>query len=494
MFSPQIERSTLIYNMDFNKKEFKKLVDHAHKIVEGWYSQHLRGKKIYYNKSPNKIYKTFDIDLKNKAENPFKVLEYLEKNLLKNSNFNPSPNYYGYITGGGNQIGILGEFIKSALNQNNLKWHSAPANSEMEKIVVRWVANFIGYTKKCGGVLVSGGSVANLMNIAVMRKIKGNKEIKKQGVYGHKKMIVYVSQEAHSSIDKAMDILGLGSENLIKIKTDYNFKINTQLLKKRIKYDLKKGNYPIGIIGIAGTTNTGSVDPLEELSKISSQNNLWFMVDAAYGGPAASLNSHNNLFKGMEKADSILINPHKWLFVPFEVACVLVKNKDHLKKTFSFIPEYLLGGTEFNEREDLMNYNIQLSKDFKALKVWMTIKTYGYHKIKQAIKNDIKMASYAYDKVCQDSRFEPINNPELSILCFKYKGETKGLNDSSLNKKITDMIEEDGRVFLSGTIINNENVLRINCINHRRKKSDIDFLFEVLKEIGKKAEKELTLN
>ena len=146
------------------------------------------------------------------------------------------------------------------------------------------------------------------------------------------------------------------------------------------------------------------------------------------------------------------------------------------------------------EREDLMNYNIQLSKDFKALKVWMTIKTYGYHKIKQAIKNDIKMASYAYDKVCQDSRFEPINNPELSILCFKYKGETKGLNNSSLNKKITDMIEEDGRVFLSGTIINNENVLRINCINHRRKKSDIDFLFEVLKEIGKKAEKELTLN
>ena len=141
-----------------------------------------------------------------------------------------------------------------------------------------------------------------------------------------------------------------------------------------------------------------------------------------------------------------------------------------------------------------MNYNIQLSKDFKALKVWMTIKTYGYHKIKQAIKNDIKMASYAYDKVCQDSRFEPINNPELSILCFKYKGETKGLNDSSLNKKITDMIEEDGRVFLSGTIINNESVLRINCINHRRKKSDIDFLFEVLKEIGKKAEKELTLN
>ena len=474
--------------MDFNKKEFKKLVDHAHKIIEGWYSQHLRGKKIYYNNPPNKIYKTFDIDLKNKAESPFKVLEYLEKNLLKNSNFNPSPNYYGYITGGGNQVGILGEFIKSALNQNNLKWHSAPANSEIENITIDWISKFIGYShKESGGVMVSGGSVANLMNLAVMRKMKGNKNLSKNGVYGNKIMRVYVSQEAHSSIDKAMDILGLGTNNLIKIKTK-NFKIDTTSLRKKINEDIKKGYEPIGVIGIAGTTNTGSVDPLKLLAKISKEFNLWFMVDAAYGGPAAAIKKLKNIFEGIEEADSILVNPHKWMFVPFEVACVIVKNKETLRKTFSLIPEYLLGGIENKARDDLMNYSIQLSKDFKALKVWMTIKTYGYKEIKNGIKNDISMAKYAYQIVQNDSCFLPVHIPELSIFCFKYKSKIKGVSDSLINKKIIDMIEEDGRVFFSGTKINNENVLRINCVNHRRDKKDIDFLFKVIKEIGIKAE------
>ena len=212
------------------------------------------------------------------------------------------------------------------------------------------------------------------------------------------------------------------------------------------------------------------------------------MVDAAYGGPAAAIKKLKNIFEGIEEADSILVNPHKWMFVPFEVACVIVKNKENLRKTFSLIPEYLLGGIENKARDDLMNYSIQLSKDFKALKVWMTIKTYGYKEIKKGIKNDISMARYAYQIVQNDSCFLPVHIPELSIFCFKYKSKIKGVSDSLINKKIIDMIEEDGRVFFSGTKINNENVLRINCVNHRRDKKDIDFLFKVIKEIGIKAE------
>ncbi len=457
-------------------------------MIEDWYSNNLRGKKIYNNSSPKEIRKTFKINTKNKKTDPSEVIEHLNQNLIKYSNFNPSPNYYGYITGGGNQIGILGEFIKSALNQNNLKWHSAPANSEIEKITIEWISKFIGYNhKKSGGVLVSGGSVANLMNIAVMRKMKGASNLSKEGIYGNKRMRVYVSQEAHSSIDKAMDVLGLGTNNLIKIKTK-NFKIDTHLLTKTIKEDIRKGHQPIGVIGIAGTTNTGSVDPLKLLAKISNEFNLWFMVDAAYGGPAASIKKLNSVFEGIERADSILVNPHKWMFVPFEVACVIVKDKDALKKTFSFVPEYLLGGIENKERDDLMNYSIQLSKDFKALKVWMTIKTYGYRNIKKGIKNDISMARYAYEIAENDSSFVPLHFPELSIFCFKYKSKIKNVSDSLMNKKITDMIEEDGRIFFSGTKINKEYVLRINCVNHRRDKKDIDFLFKVIKEVAVKAE------
>ena len=275
--------------MDFSKEKFEKLVIKSLKIIEGWYESSLRNNKIYYNYSPKQINKIFKLGNDNSNQSPEKVLDYLEKHLLKTSNFNPSPNYYGYITGGGNQIGIISEFLKSALNQNNLKWHSAPGNTEIEKIVIQWIANFIGYPKNCGGVLVSGGSVANLLNLAVMRKVKGNKNIKNKGIYKSKIMRVYVSDEAHSSIDKGMDMLGLGLENLVKIETDKCFKIKTKILEEKIKKDLKGGYFPIGIIGIAGTTNTGSVDPLYELSKIAKKYKLWYMIDAAYGGPAAKI-------------------------------------------------------------------------------------------------------------------------------------------------------------------------------------------------------------
>ncbi len=472
--------------MDFSKEKFKKLVIKSLNIIEQWYESSLRNNKIYHNYSPKQINKIFKLSDDNPNQNPEKVLDYLEKHLLKTSNFNPSPNYYGYITGGGNQIGVISEFLKSALNQNNLKWHSAPGNTEIEKIVIQWIANFIGYPKNCGGVLVSGGSVANLINLAVMRKVKGNKNIKSKGIYQSKIMRVYVSDEAHSSIDKGMDILGLGLENLVKIKTDKFFKINTKILEDQIKKDFEIGYLPIGIVGIAGTTNTGSVDPLNELSEIAKKYKLWYMVDAAYGGPAAKID--RKLFKGIEKADSLLINPHKWFFVPFEVACVMVKKKKNLKNTFNLIPEYLTGGIDKNEREDLMNYSIQLSKDFKALKVWMTIKVYGTSILKKAILNDIKMAKYAYNIAKGSHEFYPIHKPELSIFCFQYVPSKKNINTNLINKKIISLIEKDGRVFLSGTIINKENVLRINCTNHRRRKEDIDFLFTVLKEIGKKAE------
>ena len=320
--------------MDFNKKKFNKLTTKSIDIIQKWFDERIRGKKIFYNKSVNEISEIFKLNYNNDEKDPEEILDFLKTHLIETSNFNPSPNYYGYITGGGNQIAIIASIFKNALNQNNLKWNSAPGNTEIEKIVVDWIAKFIGYPLGFG-VLVSGGSVGNLMNIAIMRKIKSSNSLAKKGLYQHKIMRVYVSEEAHSSIDKAMDILGLGIENLIKIKCDNNFKIKITNLEKAIKKDIKNNLLPIGLIGIAGTTNTGSVDPLMLLGKIANKYKLWYMIDAAYGGPAVRSKNKKNLFKGIEKADSILVNPHKWLYVPFEVACVMVRKKENLKKNTS---------------------------------------------------------------------------------------------------------------------------------------------------------------
>lgn len=316
-------------SLDFNPQEFKKLLHTSADILEEWYATRLRDQKVYNNFSPGEIQQMFDEPLPLNGAPINTLLEKIRQDVFQASNFNPSPNYYGYITGGGNQAAILAELLRNGLNQNNLKWHSAPANSEIEKIVVKWICEFIGYPSTAGGVLVSGGSVGNFLNLAVMRKIKCPVDIAKEGMYDVPKMTVYVSAEGHSSIDKGMDMLGLGKSYLRKIPVDEHFQMNTDLLEEAIERDLATGFFPACVIGIAGTTNTGAIDPLRKLGEIAHRHNLWYIVDGAYGLPGAGTKLVGSLFDGFDMADAILLNPHKWFFVPFEVAAVIVKDKNH---------------------------------------------------------------------------------------------------------------------------------------------------------------------
>ena len=478
-------------SLDFSIALLKKLIIKSADIIEEWYSASMRNSKIYHDFSPADIRRLFDEPMPVEGSNPEELLEIIKKDVFITSNFNPSPNYYGYITGGGNHISIIAELLKTGLNQNNLKWHNAPANSEIEKIVIKWICQFLNYPDDAGGVLVSGGSVANFLNLAVMRKIMCPGDISNDGLYDGSRITVYVSEQGHSSIDKAIDMLGLGKKYLRKIPVDDNLRINTQILEETILKDRKAGLMPACLIGIAGTTNNGAVDPLKELGNIASKYNMWYMVDGAYGLPAAATEMAGHLFEGFEMADSLLINPHKWFYVPFEASCVIVKNKKLLKDTFSLIPDYLRGGQEETERDDLMNYNLQLTKDFKALKVWMTFKAYGAEKLKKAIENDCRLAQYAKLLIEESDDFELMAPVPLSIVCFrytgrkgKYAGDEKKLEH--INDKILDGIEKDGRIFFAGTKIKGRTALRINLTNHRRTKADIEFLLTALREIADK--------
>ncbi len=480
-------------SLDFDPIRFKVLIAQCADIIDQWYGSHLRGTPVYNNHSPAEIQTMFDEPLPGKGSEAEVLLETIRTKVFETSNFNPSPNYYGYITGGGNQAAILAEILRNALNQNNLKWHSAPANSEIEKIVIRWICTFIGYPEDAAGVLVSGGSVANFLNLAVMRKVKCPIDMANDGMYYAPIMTVYVSEQGHSSIDKGMDMLGLGKKYLRKIPVDVDFKIDLELLEQAIIEDREKGYLPSCIVGIAGTTNTGSVDPLRALGELAQKHNLWYIIDGAYGLPGAGTELVGEQFDGLELADSILLNPHKWFFVPFEVACVIVKNKEHLRDTFSMVPDYLRGGKEQSDREDLMDFNLQLTKDFKALKVWMTFKTYGAEQLRKAIENDCELARYAADTIANSDDFELLAPVPLSILCFRYTG---GISHDieqldKINNRLLELIEEDGRVFFAGTKIKGQTSLRINLTNHRRTRTDIDFLFKVLRELGTKASAEL---
>lgn len=472
-------------NLDFSPEEFKKYIQNVSDLLERYY-EGLDREKVFAGKTPGEVRALFDEPLPEDGETVEKVLGRVENEVLESVTNSAGPHYYGYITGGGNHVAVLAEMIKASLNQNNLKWHSSPASTELEKLVMRWVAEFIGYPSDSAGVLLSGGSVANHNCLAVARKIKSPVDIAEEGVYNAPPMTVYVSSEGHSSFDKAMDMLGLGKKYLRKVPVDEDLCVDVEALDKQISRDKNEGFFPICAVAVAGTTNSGAVDDMEGVAEVCQKHDLWFHIDAAYGGPAAKVNGVSHLFKGVELGDSVVVNPHKWLYVPFEAGGLLVKDPDHLRTTFSTIPDYLKSDRSGSGRTDLMEYNLPLTKEFKALKVWMTLKTYGARRLREAVKADIDKAAYLADQADRRASIELMAPAPLSIACFRYNpGGLREDELDNLNDKIIDKVESDGRIFLTGTKIKGRTALRTCFINHRSSTRNVEFLLDVVEEIGK---------
>jgi len=471
-------------SLDVSSRQFQQWIKQAGQLVSDFYERKEEG-SVFAGQSPTEVQELLEESLPEKAESINNLLDETGEKILSSITNNIGPRYYGYITGGGNQVAVLAEMIKASLNQNNLKWHSSPVSTELERLVMCWVAEFIGYPTSSAGVLLSGGSVANFNCLAVARKIKAPADISEEGVYGSRPMTVYVSEEGHSSFDKAMDMLGLGKSYLRKIPVDEQMCIDPEQLEKQVQKDKNRGLEPICAIAVAGTTNSGAVDDLQAVAEICQKHGLWYHVDAAYGGPAAKIEGVSELFEGIEQADSVVVNPHKWMYVPFEAGGVLVKNPEHLRRTFSTIPDYLKSDQQNGGRTDLMEYNLPLTKEFKALKVWMTLKAYGADRIRSEIARDIGKAKYLAELVEEHEQLELVAHGSLSIVCFRYSPD--GLDETSLNElndRIIDEIETDGRVFLTGTKIHGKTALRACFINHRTENDDIDFLRDVVLEIG----------
>ena len=475
-------------SLDVSDEQFRQWIDRAGDLVTDFYRRKEEG-PVFAGKSPAEVRALFEEPLPEDPSDMEEVLDKVRRDVLGSITNNIGPSYYGYITGGGNQVAVLAELIKASLNQNNLKWHSSPVSTEMERLVMRWVAAFIGYPTDSAGVLLSGGSVANFNCMAVARKIKSPVDVSEEGLYQSPAQTVYVSSEGHSSFDKAVDMLGIGKKYLRKVPVNDQMQVDLKRLEQAITGDKKVGLHPICAIGVAGTTNNGAVDDLEGVADICERHGLWYHVDAAYGGPAVAVEEASHLFRGMERADSVVINPHKWMFVPFEAGGVLVRNPEHLRATFSTIPDYLKSDRRGDGRTDLMEYNLPLTKEFKALKVWMTLKTYGARRIRQNISDDIGNAAYLADRIHGSDRLELMAPAPLSIVWFRYLPAKPGYSEEeldALNEALVREVEQDGRVFFTGTRIGGRAALRVCFINHRTEHRHIDELVEVVMEIGDK--------
>jgi aromatic-L-amino-acid decarboxylase len=400
---------------------------------------------------------------------PFEaILKDFQNQIEPFLNINESPNFGAYITGSGTKISAFAEFIKAWYNQNGLKWNNSPIASELEQLVIRWVAEYVKLPTHNEGFLTSGGSMSNLMalHLALAKKFP---ERELAGL-GAKKFTVYCSNQTHSSVDRAMVFLGLGRDQLRKIAVNQQYEVDVSEMRELLEADIQNGFEPLAIIGNAGTTNTGSIDDLNSLAKLAGEFDVWYHVDGAYGLPAIRLHDLEHLFLGVQHADSVVINPHKWMYVTFEASCLLVK---HIPQAIHFSPDYLFTENP-GERWESSTHTIELSKEFRALKIWFTLKYFGADQLTSFVKKDIQQIDYLAKELSKIEHIAVEPHHPLSILCFRYAHPALSEEENERrNIQIVRQIESEGKIFITGTKLRGKTYLRVYFGNPERTDEDV---------------------
>jgi glutamate/tyrosine decarboxylase-like PLP-dependent enzyme len=422
---------------------------------------------------------------------PFdEVLAFVREHVMPFPFGNSHPRFFGFINATADPVGVTADYLAAAMNPNC--WGGDHAAVHVENEVMHWLAEIVGYPPDAEGILVSGGSMANFTALAAARRAVTPGNVREDGLAGEGRPVLtaYASDQVHHCVDKAIDLLGMGTRNLRKIPTDERFRIRLDLLEAAIAADRRAGLTPAILVGNAGTVNTGAIDPLEELADLARRESLWFHADGAYGAMARLSRELAPLFAGMEGADSIAADPHKWLYVPYEAGAALVRQPGRLAATFRKFPEYLATDPEspfpgpvwFAER------GVELSRGFKALKVWMGLKTHGADAYARSIENDVALARFLAGEVDRRPEFERMAEQVLSIVNFRYRPEGSSLPDEELdrlNRRIVNRLVGDGSFLLAPTILKGRAAMRVCIVNFRTAEEDLTFLLDEAARVGR---------
>jgi len=395
------------------------------------------------------------------------------------------PRFFAYFSITGSIPGIIGELLSSALNVNAMLWKTSPSATELEEVALDWLRQMLGLPEKFDAVINDTASVGSLCAMAAAREF-ADLDIRKHGLTGRNdlpQLRMYTSDQAHSSIEKAAIVLGIGQENIRKISSDETYRMDVAELEAAIKDDIEHGMKPICVIATIGTTSTTSVDPVDAIAAICQKYNIWFHVDAAYGGSAAVIPEIRHLFKGWEQADSIIVNPHKWLFTPIDCSVLFCRRPDVLKQAFSLTPEYLRTA-EADEVKNYMDYGVALGRRFRALKLWMIIRSLGTGKIISIIREHISFAQKLADMIRGHSHFELLAPVPFSTLVFRFIPE-KISDDSeinNINEQLLEEINQTGKVFLSHTKLQGKFGIRLAIGNIKTTWEDVMLAWEIVQE------------
>jgi aromatic-L-amino-acid/L-tryptophan decarboxylase len=415
--------------------------------------------------------------------------------LFNHSLLNGHPKFLGYITSSAAPIGALADLLAAAVNPNVGANILSPMATEIEKQTVKWLAEFIGVAPSYGGILVSGGNMANFTAFLAARTAKAPKIIKENGISNDTdKLVVYCSKTTHTWIEKAVVLFGLGTRSIRWIQADAENKMNIDALQQTIQDDLKNGCKPIMVVGTAGDVSTGAVDDLNAIAAVCKQYDIWFHVDGAYGIPAAVIPELKSMFEGIEEADSIALDPHKWLYSPLEAGCTLVKDPNHLTETYSSHPVYYnFGNHEEALTQNYYEYGLQNSRGFRALKVWLALQQVGRSGYIKMIDEDIQLSRLLFEKAGNHPKLEAITQ-NLSIATFRYipsdysgEAEQKEAYLNKLNEALLNDLQQGGEVFLSNAVVNEKYCLRGCIVNFRTSVKDIEEIIEIVVREGMKA-------
>ncbi len=378
--------------------------------------------------------------------------------------------FFGYVLGSGEPVAAIADLLASVLNQNVTAWRSAPAAVTLERTVVDWMAQAIGCSGFRGS-LTGGGSSANLMGLAMAREAKA--AANERGLAGAPQGVVYASEEVHMSIAKSIALLGIGRENLRLIACDASFRIIPVELEQAIQRDRAAGKVPIAIVASAGTVSTGAVDPLAEIAGIARRHNLWLHVDGAYGALAAMVVPDK--FVGLDRADSVSLDPHKWLYQPLDCGCLLYRNASAAQASFAHTGDYAktlsadpIEGFAFFEE------SLELSRRFRALKLWVSLRYHGLEAFRAAVRKDLELARRLATAIGEYPELELCAPVELSAVCFRYKGNHPEGELNGLNARILKRVLQRGHVYVSNATLRGKFCLRACVVNHRTTESDVD--------------------
>lgn len=493
--------SKLFEDLDLSPEEFRKLGYRVIDMIADYYKS-IRELPVFPDTTSQEVAERFTEDLPESGQPADDILDEWQSKVLPYSTHMGSPRYFGYVMGSGTMISTLAEALTAAVNTNAGGWKPAPAAAEIERRTISWIAEMIHYPRQCGGLFTSGGTMANFTAIETALRNTAPYDTTSRGLQDKPfkgKFTIYMSDhEGHISIIRVADLLNLGRDSVRLVKSKDDFTMDTHDLERKLDADIADGCIPFCVVAQVGSINVGAIDPLVEIAEICKERNLWFHADGACGAVGAILPDKRIQYKGLELADSVTLDPHKWLYIPYECGCVLVRDPEKLRRSFSLAAPYLEESGQRNHDNlgiDYYAHGPQMSRGFRALKVWMSLKHYGVEGYRKLISQNVKCAAYLDTLVRNSKSFKALHNPNLFMYCFQYwpaEIEKQYSTDEDalfskldlLNQQLVDEIQRSGEAFITTSKLKGRVVIRMSICSHRTTLADMDDVFDKLTALG----------